>query len=211
MTGIRNIDKYLAGKLRKIILLATRGRVLTKDEAEKHQHVQARFLKNETLMVERLQDYGFSSRPLKGAEGLGIFLGGNRDQGVLIAVGDRRFRIALEEGEAAVYATDGSTIIASMKCLKTGEVVIDAGGGQKVTINAGGDVDVNATGDVTVDGGDISVTGSGTATVEGTSVLLGASAVLANAKHNDQVTQSPNGGGATVGYINALGTKVKSE
>jgi phage baseplate assembly protein V len=62
--------------------------------------------------VERFQNYGFSSHPLRGAETLTVFLGGGRDHGVILACDDRLFRIrGLAEGEVAIYSDEGDTII----------------------------------------------------------------------------------------------------
>lgn len=62
--------------------------------------------------VERVQNYGFSSAPLAGAEAVVVFVGGRRDHGLAIAVDDRRYRIQnLESGEVAVYDDLGSSIV----------------------------------------------------------------------------------------------------
>lgn len=56
---------------------------------------------------EVFQHYGFTSRPLAGAEGLMI-----REGNVfyLIASDDRRFRIALQDGEVALYDDQGQAV-----------------------------------------------------------------------------------------------------
>jgi phage gp45-like len=56
---------------------------------------------------ETLQHYGFASRPLKGAEGIVIREGNHL---VMIADDDRRYRIALEMGEVALYTDEGDKI-----------------------------------------------------------------------------------------------------
>lgn len=54
--------------------------------------------------VERVQNYGFSSHPRPGAEGVMVCVGGLRSHGLVIAVGDRRYRLkGLEEGEVALH------------------------------------------------------------------------------------------------------------
>lgn len=56
---------------------------------------------NETIANrEYFQHYGFTSRPLSGAEAI-IINEGNHI--IMIASDDRRYRLALEEGEAAIY------------------------------------------------------------------------------------------------------------
>lgn len=56
---------------------------------------------------EYFQHYGYSSRTLPGAEGI-IFREGNHI--IMIASDDRRYRIALEEGEVALYDDQGQVI-----------------------------------------------------------------------------------------------------
>jgi phage gp45-like len=56
---------------------------------------------------EYFQHYGFSSRPLAGAEAI-IIKEGNHI--VMIASDDRRYRIALEDGEACIYTDEGDHI-----------------------------------------------------------------------------------------------------
>ena len=75
------------------------------DDARKMQELQIDLLAGEPReQVERMQEYGFTSVPKKGAEALAVFLGGNRDHGVVIACDDRRFRLKnLIQGEVALY------------------------------------------------------------------------------------------------------------
>ena len=56
---------------------------------------------------EYFQHYGFSSRPLEGAEGIMIKQGNNI---VLLASDDRRYRIQLEAGEVALYTDEGDYV-----------------------------------------------------------------------------------------------------
>jgi phage baseplate assembly protein V len=67
---------------------------------------------------EYFQHYGFSSRPLAGGEAI-IIREGNHF--VMIASDDRRYRIALEEGEVALYTDEGDKI--HLKRDKTIEIV----------------------------------------------------------------------------------------
>lgn len=56
---------------------------------------------------EYFQHYGYTSRPLPGAEGI-IFREGNHI--IMIASDDRRYRVALAEGEVALYDDQGQVI-----------------------------------------------------------------------------------------------------
>lgn len=82
---------------------------------------------------EYFQHYGFTSRPLSGAEGLIISQGNTI---YMIASDDRRYRISLEDGEVALYTNEGDKIH-----LKQGEILIKSGG--KVVVDAP-EVEVNA-------------------------------------------------------------------
>lgn len=61
--------------------------------------------------VERIQNFGFTSRPTKGAQAIVAFVGGNRSIPVVIACDDGRTRVKLEEGEVAVYNDQGTKIV----------------------------------------------------------------------------------------------------
>lgn len=76
---------------------------------------------------EYMQHYGFTSRPLSGAEGL-LLMEGNRIY--LIASDDRRYRIAVENGEVCLYTDEGDNI----HLKRNNEIEINSG--SKVTINA---------------------------------------------------------------------------
>ena len=92
--------------------LAARATVKLVADALKMQGVQLAILKDEdSPVLERFQQYGFTSHPKVGAEALVLHLGGSRDHGVVIAVDDRRYRLtALAEGEVALYDDQGSRV-----------------------------------------------------------------------------------------------------
>ncbi len=58
--------------------------------------------------VEFLQQFGFSSRPMGDVEGVALFVGGSRDNGVVIAT--RGECPNLEEGEVMVHSPFGTSI-----------------------------------------------------------------------------------------------------
>lgn len=83
---------------------------------------------------EYLQHYGFTSRPLAGAEAV-IIQKGNHI--VMIASDDRRYRIAIEAGEVCLYTDEGDFIR-----LKRGkEIHINTG--NKLTVDAANDAVIN--------------------------------------------------------------------
>jgi phage gp45-like len=67
---------------------------------------------------EYFQHYGFTSRPLSGAE---IILIREGNHIIAVASDDRRYRIALEDGEVALYTDEGDKI--HLKRDKTIEIV----------------------------------------------------------------------------------------
>lgn len=77
------------------------------------QAVQVGLLADETADdIERVQNYGMTSVPLPGAEGVCLFLGGDRAHGVIIAMDDRRYRLkGLKGGEVALYTDEGDSIV----------------------------------------------------------------------------------------------------
>lgn len=113
-------------------------RVLLKAvRAGKIQLVDANGLGMEFTKKELFQQYGFASRPLPGAEGILLFIGGS-DNAVVIATEDRRYRLALEDGEAALYSDEGDKVH-----LKRGREIHILSGG-KVTVEAANEVNVIA-------------------------------------------------------------------
>lgn len=76
---------------------------------------------------EIFQHYGFASHPRKGAE---LILIGNDGAVFSIAEDDRRYRIALEEGEVALYTDEGDKIVLQR--------------GRKLLIHSGGEVTVDS-------------------------------------------------------------------
>lgn len=95
----------------KLALMATRGVVRGITDSAGVQELRLRGLAGETLRAERFQEYGFTSRPLVGAEAILLSLGGNREHTVVIAVDDRRFRLKnLATGDVALYTDEGDMI-----------------------------------------------------------------------------------------------------
>lgn len=60
---------------------------------------------------QHLEPYGFTSAPGAGAEAIVLNLGGDQSQPIVIAVGDRRYRVTVAEGEVAIYHRDGHKIV----------------------------------------------------------------------------------------------------
>lgn len=110
---IETLSRLLDPIKRRLNLLVGRGILnLSKDDGSGNQRFQVSLMADEVRDdMERLQEYGFTSRPLAGSEGILLFPGGTREIGYIIAVDDRRYRLKpLEEGEVAIYTDEGDKI-----------------------------------------------------------------------------------------------------
>lgn len=112
MGTVANVMLLLAPIRRRIMNLVARGIVLSSDDTKERQAIQGALLAGEVRDgLERFQQYGVTSRPKDGAELVAIFLAGNRDHGLVLAVEDRRYRLkGLEKGEVALYDDLGSVV-----------------------------------------------------------------------------------------------------
>lgn len=69
--------------------------------------------------MEYLEPYSFTSTAHAGAEGVALFLAGDRSHGIVINVTDRRYRLkGLKSGEGAIYTDEGDSIV-----LKRGRLI----------------------------------------------------------------------------------------
>lgn len=105
------IKKIIAPIQRRVVNMIARGTTSkATDEAKGLQRLQITLSAQEVLDgIERMQEYGFASRPLTGAETLAVFLGGDRSHGLVIATDDRRYRPKdLIEGETGLYNSAGN-------------------------------------------------------------------------------------------------------
>lgn len=109
---ISTIQKLIAPTHRRVMLMVSRCVVDIVSDAFKMQRLQITVLDGETRdNVERFQEYGFTSVPFQGAEGVMVSVGGNHDHGIVIAVDDRRYRLkGLANGEAALYDDQGQKV-----------------------------------------------------------------------------------------------------
>lgn len=117
---MKTIDRTIQGLRNRIHLLIGRAVLAAVSDAGKRQRVQFTALRGEVKDdVERVQQYGFTSHPLAGAQVLFAAIAGNRDHPVAFAVDDPRYRLTgLQPGEVALYTDEGDSII-----LKRGNIV----------------------------------------------------------------------------------------
>ncbi|MEW5942530.1 MAG: phage baseplate assembly protein V [Pseudomonadota bacterium] len=104
----REIAKMLAPLSRRLRLMASRAVLSLISDATGMQIVQVKLLNGEVRDgIERVQNYGFTSVPLPGAEAIFLSLGGDRDHGIVITADDRRYRVkGLQGGEVAIYTDE---------------------------------------------------------------------------------------------------------
>ena len=109
MPSLQDVQKMLGPVSNRIKLMVARGVLKRTNDKGGLQTAQVSLLEDELRdNVERVQDYGFTSNPLGGAEAITIFVGGNRDHGLIIKVDDRRYRLkGLKGGEVALYTDEG--------------------------------------------------------------------------------------------------------
>jgi phage baseplate assembly protein V len=185
----------VANRLRNLVVRAVVNSV---DDSGKWQRAQIEASDGETLSgVPVFQPYGFSSNaPVAaggdGPEALVVRIGGRPDNSVIIAIGDRRYRLPnLAAEEVAMYDAQGSIV----KCQSNGDINLKPGSG---TVTVTGDVVVS--GNVTASGDLISQTGNVQAQggdVLGHSATLGADISLIGHKHNVAAVADTSTGAVT--------------
>lgn len=124
--------KAATGPLARAMKLSI-GRALLHavQEGGNRQLLQIEALKGEVRDgVERVQQYGFTSHPLAGAQAVFVCVGGNRDHPVVVALDDPRYRIKdLQAGEVAIFNHQGTKVVLKLdgKIEITGatEVLVD--------------------------------------------------------------------------------------
>lgn len=95
----------------RVMMAFARGVLRMSTDAGKRQLLQIELLEGELRdNVEVMQFYGVYSRPLPGADYAVAFIGGNREQGIAVASADRRYHLALLEGEVALADDLGNVI-----------------------------------------------------------------------------------------------------
>ena len=132
----------------RIMMMIARGIARRINDDPGLQLVQLDLQAGETReKVERIQDYGFTSVPLPGAEAAAAFVAGNRAHGLIVGIDDRRYRLTgLQGGEVALYTDEGDKIHFKRGNnieITTNTLTVNAG--KKVRINS---PQVEATGDI---------------------------------------------------------------
>ena len=105
MRNLRDMSRMVAPIKNAMVNMIARAVIAAINDGTGIQSAQVKILEGESRdEVERFQQYGFTSVPLPGAEGVVIFVGGNRDHALLVNVDDRRYRPKnLAAGEVQIY------------------------------------------------------------------------------------------------------------
>ncbi|HEV2675284.1 MAG TPA: phage baseplate assembly protein V, partial [Aliidongia sp.] len=119
--------------MRRVMLMVARVAIAHVDDSGTMQTVQVRGLGPEPLKMPRIRHFGFSSNPPAGSQGVAVFLGGLRSNGIMIGEEDPKSRpLNLMPGEVMVYSADGSFL--HFKNGKLGELVCES---LKITASVG--------------------------------------------------------------------------
>jgi len=100
---VEDIKRLVAPLQRRIMLMIGRASIKSADNGT----AQVGVLEGEVRdKVDRMQEWGFSSVPEDDSDAVIVFVGGNRDSGVVIASGNRKQRPDLKKGETAIWTKD---------------------------------------------------------------------------------------------------------
>lgn len=127
---IATVQRLMAPLQRRVMLMVSRCVLNVVQDGLAIQGLQVTILEGEPRDgVERFQQYGYTSVPKPGAEGVMVAVAGNHDHGIVIAVEDKRYRLTgLAAGEVALYDDLGQKVH-----LTRAGIVVD-GAGMPVTV-----------------------------------------------------------------------------
>lgn len=150
----RETTKLLSPLWRRLRLLISRAVVTRTDSDKGLQILQLDLLRDETREVEHMEPYGFTARPLQGAESVAATIGGARGHLVALVATDRRYRKkGLAQGEVALYTDEGDELV-----FNRGRIVrLNAGSAVDVTAP---EVTITASTSITLDTPDVFATGN---------------------------------------------------
>ncbi|MFC0710760.1 phage baseplate assembly protein V [Azorhizophilus paspali] len=95
----------------RVMMAFARGVLRAVNDSGARQTLQVEMLRGELRDgVERMQNYGFAAHPHTGADAAISFVAGNREQGIVLVVDDRRYRLNLQQGEVAMHDDLGNKI-----------------------------------------------------------------------------------------------------
>lgn len=109
---IRDIVKAVEPITHRVKHMVARAYLHQTDDQPVTQEMQVEISRGEVRdKVDRLQNYGFTSVPLEGAEAIVLSIGGDRGHPVVVVCDDERYRHKeLQAGEVAIYHHQGDLI-----------------------------------------------------------------------------------------------------
>lgn len=168
--------------------MIARGFVRLSYATKKMRELQCEFLAGEVRdQLEHVEPYGFTSEPLADGkpEAFALFFDGNRSNGIVFCVADRRYRIMnMKAGEVAIYDDQGQQVyfMRDQLLISTPKKLVASVGGT-TTLNSSGAVDITAPqtnihGPLVVDGlitgkGGLQISGGSGAKVNGSLTTTG--------------------------------------
>ena len=110
---IEEVRKIMAPLNRCVNLMISRCKLTLVDDSTKTQSAQIEAYSDEIHDdAQRWQNFGFTSVPPNGSEGIALFVGGNRSTPLIVATENKSLRIKnLKSGEVGIYSSCGDTII----------------------------------------------------------------------------------------------------
>jgi len=128
------ILRILGPIIRRLQNSAARITVEVVNDATMQQLLQVTALEGETIEDgEHFQAYGFTARPLPGAEGVCLFPNGDRGTPLVVVVSDRRYRPTdALPGEVVVYNHTGAEI----RMTALGDVVVTPAPGREIFLGS---------------------------------------------------------------------------
>lgn len=175
---MKTLQRLLHPLRQRIMFMLARGIVKLSNSNSNMQTLQITVLDGEVLAdVEHFEPYGFTSRPLEGAEVLTASLAGNRSHTVVLCAADRRYRkLNLQPGEVCLFTNEGDYVH-----LKNGRVIDVVTQTLNITANTS-----NITGNLNVSG---NVVAQGNVSDNGNKTMLGMRTV-----YNTHIHSDPQGG-----------------
>jgi phage baseplate assembly protein V len=110
--NLSDLRQVLAPLHRRVMNMVARGVIKVVVDSGKVQKVQLSVLAGEVLDgVDRIQEFGFTSTPLPGAQGVLLSLAGSRDHAVVIGTEHGQYRPTnVAAGESCLYNFSGQRI-----------------------------------------------------------------------------------------------------
>ena len=126
-----NFEAFVEKIMSRVRLIVGYCTVNDSKNSDDGMTVDAEFVAGEKRTdLDFFQQYGFSSCPKGSVDGVALFIGGSRENGVVIAT--RGGKQELEEGEVVVYSAFGSSI----KLKKDGSIALSPASGKNVVTEA---------------------------------------------------------------------------